>query len=66
MGGKTVSELAAELDVHACTVSNHLASVRSKLGLQTVAELVRYAVSQGLIGAPPGAGPVVRPATGGW
>ncbi|MCB9549564.1 MAG: response regulator transcription factor [Myxococcales bacterium] len=53
VGGKTVSELAAELDVHACTVSNHLASVRSKLGLQTVAELVRYAVAQGLVGAPP-------------
>lgn len=51
--GRTVSEVAAELDIHASTVSNHLAKVRSKLGVATVAELVRYAYDAGLVAAGP-------------
>lgn len=52
--GHAVAEIAAELDVHSCTVSNHLAKVRRKLGVTTVAEVVRYACAHGLvIAAPP-------------
>lgn len=51
--GQTVAEIAAELNVHSCTVSNHLANVRTKLGLNTQAELARYAVAEGLIPAAP-------------
>lgn len=51
--GRTVAEIAAELDVHSCTVSNHLAKVREKLGARTTAELTRYALEEGLLGAPP-------------
>ncbi|MCA9544273.1 MAG: response regulator transcription factor [Myxococcales bacterium] len=53
VNGHTVTEVAAELDVHACTVSNHLAKVRTKLGLSTVAEMVRYALTHGLLSAGP-------------
>jgi two-component system invasion response regulator UvrY len=49
VGGRSVVEIGAELDVHACTVSNHLANVRTKLGLQSVPELVRYAIAHGLL-----------------
>lgn len=47
--GRTVAEVAAELDVHSCTVSNHLARIRGKLGAATVADLVRYAIAEGLV-----------------
>ena len=45
--------IAAELDVHSCTVSNHLANVRRKLGRHSVADLVAYALAEGLLDAPP-------------
>lgn len=51
--GRPVSDIAAELDVHACTVSNHLAKVRQKLGVRTHAELVHYAYGAGVIERPP-------------
>lgn len=51
--GSTVAEIAAELDVHSCTVSNHLARIRRKLGVGTVAELVTYAIAEGLLPAIP-------------
>lgn len=52
--GRQVAEIAAELDVHSCTVSNHLASIRRKLEVQTVAEMVRYAYDAGMVApAPP-------------
>jgi len=54
VSGQTVAEIAAELNVHSCTVSNHLANMRSKLGLNTQAELARYAVAWGLVPAAPG------------
>jgi DNA-binding NarL/FixJ family response regulator len=47
--GRAVCDIAAELDVHSCTVSNHLAKVRQKLGVGSVAELVRHAWSAGLV-----------------
>ena len=53
--GAPVVDIAAELDLNACTVSNHLANVRRKLGVTTVADLVRYAIAEGLIEAAPGA-----------
>ncbi len=49
VNGLTVAEVAAELDVHSSTVSNHLAKVRAKLGVATVAEMVRYAVQHDLL-----------------
>lgn len=53
VNGLTVAEVAAELDVHSSTVSNHLAKVRTKLGVGTVAEMVRYAMQHGLLDAGP-------------
>jgi DNA-binding NarL/FixJ family response regulator len=53
VAGRSVVEAAAELDVHACTVSNHLASVKRKLGAGVVADLVRYAIAHGLTTASP-------------
>ena len=51
--GQTVSDIAAELDIHSCTVSNHLAKIRRKLAVETVAEIVRYAYDEGLIDTRP-------------
>lgn len=48
-----MGDIAAELDVHSCTVSNHLAKIREKLGVGSVAEVVRYAHAAGLVHAPP-------------
>lgn len=53
VSGRTVSEIAAELDLHSSTVSNHLARIKKKLGVSTVAELVAYAFAEGLIERPP-------------
>ncbi len=47
--GRSVVEIAAELDVTPSTVSNHLARIRRKLGVRTVAEIVSYAHRAGLI-----------------
>jgi two-component system, NarL family, invasion response regulator UvrY len=47
--GRTSSEIAAELDLTAGTVSNHLAKIKEKLGAHSVAEIVRYAYRAGLI-----------------
>ncbi len=53
VSGRTVSEIAAELDLHSSTVSNHLTRIRKKLNVSTVTELVTYAFSAGLIERPP-------------
>ena len=42
----TVNQIAAELDVHSCTVSNHYAKIRTKLGVHSVAELLRAKLEQ--------------------
>lgn len=55
--GAPVVDIAAELDVNACTVSNHLANVRKKLGVTSVADLVHYAIAEGLIETFPSATP---------
>lgn len=48
--GKTVSEIAAELDVAASTVSNQLSKIKEKLHARTVGEIVAYAHRAGLVG----------------
>lgn len=50
--GRTVSDIAAEIDVLPSTVSNHLARIREKLGVRTIADIVHYAHRAGLVGAP--------------
>lgn len=47
--GKTVSEIAAELNLTASTVSGHLAKVKEKLSAHSVADVVSYAHRMGLI-----------------
>ncbi|MFO0625890.1 MAG: response regulator transcription factor [Polyangiales bacterium] len=56
--GAPVADIAAELDVNTCTISNHLANVRKKLGVNAVADLVRYAIAEGLVESGPGSPPV--------
>ncbi|MCB9683027.1 MAG: response regulator transcription factor [Alphaproteobacteria bacterium] len=53
LDGRQVTDIAAELDVHASTVSNHLAKVRQKLDVRTTAEMVRYAYAAGILAPPP-------------
>lgn len=53
--GSPVVDIAAELDLNVCMIGNHPASVRKKLGVTTVADLVRYAITEGLIEPIPGA-----------
>lgn len=47
--GRTGAEIAAELDLTAGTVSNHVAKIKEKLGAHSLAEIVRYAYRAGLI-----------------
>jgi len=47
--GRSNVEIAAELDLVASTVSNHLAKVKHKLSARTVADIVAYALRLGLI-----------------
>jgi two-component system, NarL family, invasion response regulator UvrY len=47
--GKSVAEIAAELNLLSSTVSNHLHKVKEKLGVKSVAEVLRYAHRVGLI-----------------
>lgn len=50
INGRTVSEIAAELNLGASTVSTHLARIKDKLGARSVADVVSYAHRAGLIG----------------
>lgn len=52
--GRTVTEIAAELDISQSTVSNHVARIREKLGARSIAEIVNYAHRAGLVGAATG------------
>jgi len=47
-GGKRSIEIAAELGISPATVDVHRRNIRDKLGLNTVAELTRYAIREGL------------------
>jgi two-component system response regulator NreC len=49
--GHTYVEIARKLDVSARTIETHRANIDRKLGLRTRAELVRYALSCGLLEA---------------
>lgn len=49
--GLLVAEIAAELDLHSSTVSNHAAHVRAKLGARTLADIIHYAHRHGLVPA---------------
>jgi DNA-binding NarL/FixJ family response regulator len=55
--GETVTSIAAELDLSASTVSNHVSRIRDKLCVRSIAGVVRYAVEAGLTGSPPAAAP---------
>jgi two-component system, NarL family, invasion response regulator UvrY len=46
--GRSASEVAAELDLHASTVSNNIRRIKDKLGVNTIGEIVTYAHRQGV------------------
>lgn len=48
--GRTVSDIAAELDLSVSTVSNHVARIKEKLGARSIADIVSYAHRAGLVG----------------
>lgn len=47
--GRTVSDIAAELNLSVSTVSNHVAKVKEKLNARTIADIVSYAHRAGLV-----------------
>jgi DNA-binding NarL/FixJ family response regulator len=47
--GRTVSDIARDLDLSVKTVSTYRARVLEKLGMRTNAELMRYAIQNGLL-----------------
>lgn len=49
--GRRSAEIAAELEITPATVEVHRRNIRKKLGLQSTAELTRYAVREGLSAA---------------
>ena len=49
--GRTAKEIASSLNISAKTVEFHKQSIMDELGIRTVAELTRYALSHGLIAA---------------
>jgi DNA-binding NarL/FixJ family response regulator len=48
-GGKTISEIARMLSLSVKTISTYRARILKKMGMQTTAELIRYAVQNGLV-----------------
>jgi len=57
--GRTMKEIAAALNLSTRTVESHKYQMIESLNLRTTADLVRYAVQMGLVGAP-ATGPVVE------
>jgi DNA-binding NarL/FixJ family response regulator len=47
-GGKTNKEIAAQLKISVRTIETHRSNIMVKLGLHTVAELINYALRQGI------------------
>jgi DNA-binding NarL/FixJ family response regulator len=52
--GLTAGEIGARLSISPRTAESHRAHVMQKLGLASKAELIRYAVTRGLVRKPPG------------
>ncbi len=48
-GGRSVTEVAVELNVSTSTVSNHLVHIKEKLGASTLGAIVAYAHRVGLV-----------------
>lgn len=48
--GRTVSDIAAEIDLHVSTVSNHMSHIKEKLGVRSIGEIVSYAYRANLVG----------------
>jgi DNA-binding NarL/FixJ family response regulator len=48
--GKTNKEVAASLGISVRTVEAHRAAIMSKLGIDSLAELVHYAIRNNIIG----------------
>lgn len=47
--GKSATEIATDLRLSLSTVSTFVGHIRAKLGVESIAEMVRYAVREGLI-----------------
>ena len=48
VAGKTVTEISEKLNLSVKTVSTHKARLMEKMGMETQADLIRYAIAQGL------------------
>lgn len=48
--GRTVTEIAAELNITASTVSNHVTHIKEKLQTRSIGETINYAHRAGLVG----------------
>ncbi|QPJ63017.1 MAG: response regulator transcription factor [Candidatus Nitronauta litoralis] len=51
--GKKLKEIAEELNVGITTVSTHRARILQKMNMKSTAELIQYAMRQGLVEGPP-------------
>jgi DNA-binding NarL/FixJ family response regulator len=49
--GKSITDIANQLHLSVKTVSTHKARILQKMNMQSIAELVRYAMTNGLLGA---------------
>jgi DNA-binding NarL/FixJ family response regulator len=47
--GKTISQIAEDLHLSVTTVSTHRARILEKMGMANNAQLIRYAIRNGLI-----------------
>jgi DNA-binding NarL/FixJ family response regulator len=47
--GRSVTEIAAELDVSVSTVSSHVGKIKEKLSVKSIGEIVNYAHRAGLV-----------------
>ena len=52
VAGKAVSDIAGELKLSVKTVSTHKARLMQKMGMETNAELIRYAIRHRLVDDP--------------